>query len=362
VIVANASIRLKPDLQSEIIKISPLGSVFEVVAKSGDWYEIRIKTDLGAFVPGFIHEMVVEPVGTEQAVPVPIKKIPEPKKKIVRVSPPPIKTNQNTSNKRVDIALRAGYMTGYSLTNTASYSDSFSSGSLQNATSNGKIMMGLKNPFSLDGELNFFFLKGLGLQLRFDSNSSAKFTDDSLSSFDMSWAWTLGGSGTESVEWDATGKVSLFVFSGNLVYKIGSGGFLTPVLSGGISLFSGKAAVNTTGAYATTWLAEGMRYIDYFMLPADVDASLSGIGLNVGGGFDLNFTSNIALSIDVRYFIKSKVEEPWVLQAGKYTSNLNSGWTLTLDQEDIDELQAEITPFSLNPSFLKIAAGIKIRF
>jgi len=363
VIVENASIRLQPDLQSEIIKSPPLGSIFTVEKRIGDWYEIKVKTDLGMVVPGFIHAMYVEPIEPETALPVPPKKVPEPAQKTSKPPPSlPSETRSKAARKRVELAIRAGYMAGYSLTDTVTYNDSFSSGSLQNVVANGQFKMGLKNPFSMDGEFNFYFLKGLGVQLRFDSNSSANLTNDSLSTFDMNWSWSSGGSGSESVTWDATGKVSVFVLSGNLVYKLGTGGFIAPIVSGGVSFFSGSAVVNTTGAYATTWLSEGMRYVDYFTLPADVDASLSGVGFNFGGGLDLNFSSAIALSLDVRYLLKSKVTENWRLQAGKYPSNLNSGWNLTLDQEDVDELAAEITPFSLNPSFLKISAGIKIRF
>ncbi len=364
VIVENTSIRLKPDLQSEIIRTPPLGSVFEVEKKEGDWYEIKFKSELGVFLPGFIHEMYVELVNAEVISQAPIKKSPVPKKKVVKVPPlPPLsKTSPKTSGKRADIALRAGYMTGYDLTETASYTDSFSSGVLQSATANGQIIMGLKNPISLVGELNFFFIKGLGVQLRVDLNSPSNLTDDSLSNLDMNWSWTSGRTGSETVDWDANGEVTLFVFSGNLVYKIELGGFFTPVLSGGISLFSGNASVNTTTVYTRTWLSGGIRYIDYFKIPTEVDASLNGIGFNFGGGFDLNFTSNIALSIDIRYLLKSEVSIPWTLKAGQYGSNINSAWTITLDQEDVDALEAGITPFSLNPSFLNIAAGIRIRF
>jgi len=183
VIVDNASIRLKPDLQSEIIKTPPLGSVFEVERKEGDWYEIKFKTEMGVFLPGFIHEMYVESVEAEIAVPAPVKKPPEPKKKVVEVPSTfsPAETGLKTTGKQVNFALRGGYMAGYGLTETASYTDSFSGGVLQNATTNGQIMMGLKNPLSFDGELNFFFLDGLGVQLRVDYNLSAKLTADSIS-------------------------------------------------------------------------------------------------------------------------------------------------------------------------------------
>jgi len=99
VMVDNASIRLKPDLQSEIIKSPPLGSVFEVVKKEGDWYEIKFKTELGVLLPGFIHEMYVESVETEIPVPSPVKKPAEPEKKIIEAPPSPSFPHSNNSKK-----------------------------------------------------------------------------------------------------------------------------------------------------------------------------------------------------------------------------------------------------------------------
>jgi hypothetical protein len=55
-----ASIRVKPDEGSEIIAAAKIGQVFEVEAKSEDWFEIRLKTELGVSVIGYIHSKYVE--------------------------------------------------------------------------------------------------------------------------------------------------------------------------------------------------------------------------------------------------------------------------------------------------------------
>ncbi len=63
------------------------------------------------------------------------------------------------------------------------------------------------------------------------------------------------------------------------------------------------------------------------------------------------------------YLLKSEVSEPWTLQAATYKAYFRPNeWSLTLSQQDVEALAEKITPFTLNPSFLKIAAGIKIRF
>ncbi len=60
VVVDGASIRLQPDMESEIILSPPLGSVFEVEKKAGEWYEVKYTSEIGVLITGYIHEMFIE--------------------------------------------------------------------------------------------------------------------------------------------------------------------------------------------------------------------------------------------------------------------------------------------------------------
>lgn len=60
VTVEGATIRIRPDVGSDVISSPAVGTVFEVEGKSEGWFEVRIKTELGVSVAGFIHEMYVE--------------------------------------------------------------------------------------------------------------------------------------------------------------------------------------------------------------------------------------------------------------------------------------------------------------
>lgn len=60
VTVENASIRLKPDAASDIIANAAMGSLYDVEAKTGEWYEVKHRTNVGILVTGYIHEMFVE--------------------------------------------------------------------------------------------------------------------------------------------------------------------------------------------------------------------------------------------------------------------------------------------------------------
>jgi opacity protein-like surface antigen len=362
IVVDNAGIRLKPDLQSEIIKNPPLGSVFEVEKITGDWYEIKVRTEVGVLITGYIHEKFVEEEGAEPGTET---KTEQPMQQDVKAAPVPTPTappSPEARPRRAEIVFRVGYVTGTSINGAYSYSESFSAGILQNANASGTITTEFKSPLGFDGALNFFIAKGFGIQLKFDYNSTVKTTEASRSTYDLNWSWTSGGSYSREDEWSVEGEVSSYVLSGNLLYKIPTGSMVEPLISGGVSYFSGTAKTDTTVGYATTWETEGYRYIDYFAVPARVEASLNGVGFNVGGGIDFVFTRGVALNIDARYFYRGKIEEPWQVQGGKYTSNVNEDWTITLSQENADELASLIEPYTIDPSFFKVSAGLKIMF
>jgi opacity protein-like surface antigen len=63
-----ASIYAKPDAGSQVIEKPSVGSVYEVVRKVGEWYEIKLPSRLGMVITGFIHEKSLE---TENLVVVP---------------------------------------------------------------------------------------------------------------------------------------------------------------------------------------------------------------------------------------------------------------------------------------------------
>lgn len=363
VVVENSSIRVKPDNQSEVIKEPPIGTVFDVKRKVGEWYEIRVPTEVGVQVTGYIHEMFIE-VMEEEKKPKEPEKEPEkevPEKPEKKPLPPPTLKAPESPTTHGEIVIRGAYTTGYT-TNDQSYTDSFSQGILDSATSTGRVTSELEKPLGFDGAFNYFLIGGLGIQLRFDYNLKSNFTDASKSTFELNWTWGSGGSYTEQEEWLVEGDVTLMIISGNLIYKVKDAGMFAPFFSGGASYYSGKLKANTTGAYATTWVISPYRYIDYFDLPAHLDTSFSGIGFNGGGGIDILFSDNVGLTIDARYFVLKKVEEKWQISPGTYNSNISTGFTLTINQEEADYLEEGINPFELSTSFFKVSAGLKFMF
>jgi len=82
VIIDDANIRSKPELDAEILDVAAKGTLLEVIEKAGPWFTIEMGTDpSGRAVYGYIHESMVEAVGSVAPKPQPV---PEP-----QPAPPP---------------------------------------------------------------------------------------------------------------------------------------------------------------------------------------------------------------------------------------------------------------------------------
>lgn len=68
VVVEKASIRLKPNLESEVIASPTVDTIFDVEKKIGEWFEIKFYSKIGVLITGYVHQMFVELV-RERAVP-----------------------------------------------------------------------------------------------------------------------------------------------------------------------------------------------------------------------------------------------------------------------------------------------------
>jgi len=60
VVVGNSSIRLKPDVQSEIIGSPSLGVVFEVIERGDVWYKVKLKPEKYGREYGYLNKIFVE--------------------------------------------------------------------------------------------------------------------------------------------------------------------------------------------------------------------------------------------------------------------------------------------------------------
>jgi hypothetical protein len=120
VIVRNASIRLQPNVDSEVILSPPTGSTFEVEKKVGEWYEIKFTSELGVLITGYIHSMFVDVIAAE----------PEPEPEVVqepvqrRAQPRPRRARPRGSLSKFNISLGAFFSPAHVMYDT--YEDPWS--------------------------------------------------------------------------------------------------------------------------------------------------------------------------------------------------------------------------------------------
>lgn len=65
--VQTANVRQQPDATSAVISRAALGTLFEVIKKTGNWFEIAVTDATGRTVTGFINADVVEEIGAPAA-------------------------------------------------------------------------------------------------------------------------------------------------------------------------------------------------------------------------------------------------------------------------------------------------------
>jgi hypothetical protein len=339
VVVENATVRMKPDAEGRIIANPLLGTVYNVKAKDGGWYEIRVRTEEGISITGYINEMFVQIVED--------KKRPQ------------------APSRRMELAFGGSYVSGYSV-NHMYYSELWSAGLLAGVFENGKVIPEIGKAFGFDVSFNYFPVKDLGIQVRLDYNLKSTLTNASMSSFNLDFQWADGQSASTGKEWTVDGNITIMNISGNLIYKIPGNGLLAPFLSGGASYHSGKIKASTTCGYAWTWFesvnTDTVQVIDYIDIPANLNSFFDGIGFNIGGGADILFSSKVVLTIDARYFISKKAKEDWKIQAGEYRFNNFNENALLVDEKSANHIQEGIDPFELNPSYFKVSVGIKVLF
>jgi len=223
----------------------------------------------------------------------------------------------------------------------------------------GDILPELSMPLLFGANISLITRKGIGVQFALDYNSKSDITGSSnyyASGFDY-WYWE---DISESNSWDVTGIVKMMVLSLDVIYKYQRGMF-NPWFAAGGSYYTGSIeAFSEVGwGFEDPWLD-----FDYLSLPVEINEDLSGIGFNVGAGADIQFTQNIAFTIEGRYFILKKYELYWLSDAsGQFTSYVyDVTYTFanpSAFEEGINEI---ITPFEFNPSFAELAVGVKFSF
>lgn len=365
VIVENASLRVKPSMDAELLEESiPLAAVFNVEKKVGEWYEVKFQSKLGVMITAYIHEMYVEAMPSETEA----KPVEPPKKK---ESKPATTTPSSYApgpafGHKLELGL--GFGMGFGSFLPASSSTAYSwgpVGSLLAVDESITVAHSVKNPMGLGFSLAYYFSGGFGVKVRVDMNFKQSI-ENAASDYSITWTWNRPvnpGPHTRTNNWPVTGSISIMPISLDLVYKFSLEGAFQPYVNAGASIFTGTASLSTTTGWGVTFLYGGFRYIDYLAVPLNVDeASLSSVGFNAGLGFDFFFSPNIGFNLDAAYFFGKTFNLNWVAVGGTYPTNIEPGFNVSESDSDLSFITDHLGTLTVKTSFFKIMAGVKIGF
>jgi len=196
----------------------------------------------------------------------------------------------------------------------------------------GTISPEAKSSFVGEAGLEMYFSDMLGVRL---SGSFWSNNVDLQSNYNISWLWETGVSGSDSGSWKDTGKISVTTLNIDFVYKTKLSNRMTMEVYGGPTLFSVKTDLDShIGGFSTLtenywWGWKG--WIDWFGYKANINASETIFGGNVGLNLSSKLSPNFSLFIAFEYYIASKKTYEWMIVPGTYngqygffTSNITS--------------------------------------
>ncbi len=299
VVVENASIRVKPDMESDIVGSPAVGDIFEVERKVGDWYEIRFRSEIGLLITGYIYEMFVV---LEEEAPKPKKEV---KERPVAPRAKPERREPAYPVKRPAGNLKLGLMSiahsGYEYEFGFPYRDeTFLVWDSVDKTD----LLGL--------EVGMGFFMGQNIELEASLGISPKdLTGHYGLSIPSPFFYDLPA--TDEVEGNPNLRLTLLSF-GLLVHPVTSGNFRL-YFGGGGTYVSAKIELMEDILYVET--------LDYDLLTQTVEirqvtiteTKVSKFGFHGKAGIDLMLGTKIALYAEGKY-IAAKTEVPHLLTSG----------------------------------------------
>jgi hypothetical protein len=368
--VQTASVRAKPDMQSNIIRKLGEGTLLEAQKKVGDWYEVAVKTDVGISVVGYIHEMFVEVETAEE------EKAKETMKEEKVREPEPMPEVRTKRVERADAAQKKFELSlygGYALTQVdgqSNYTRTWSFYWVDSVTETTNITGKSPGAGSIGASFAYFFTPNFGIQLSGEFLLKGK--TPMKSHFNYDYTWYDGDSYNETADWEGTGGLSSIPLSLDLVGRFGDGTIGGSVSAGATLFMNSFEADSAIGLgyseYSWYWYWYPYWYywwqdVDALRIPVVIDkTSWTAFGGNFGASLTFKMSDKIGLFLDGRYFLCPAKEFDWSFVTGTYDGIFYDDITdVEIDQDALDYLGVgnNMKPFKVNPSFFRIAAGIK---
>ena len=299
VVVEGASIRLLPNMESEIILSPPIGSIFEVEKKVGEWHEIKYSSEIGVLITGYIHEMFIE-VEKEAA---------KPKEEVIQepVKPQPIYEPPKAARLRGKpmFSLKGGGIF-FRIPELYSYDFTFPSRG-ETATISEAVYSG--NAFSFEVGLGFFLIP----YIEFEGTVSFLSKElTGLYGFEIPSLYWFNELASDEMEAFPALKKTILCF-GLLIHPVTSG-LIRPYFGGGGSYVTGNLEIvediifletDSIGVRNHSITIDEVQFIE----TDDVEEiSLSKFGFYGKAGINYMTTKNIGIYAEGKYiFAKTEI-------------------------------------------------------
>ncbi|NVM56447.1 MAG: hypothetical protein HWN66_22305, partial [Candidatus Helarchaeota archaeon] len=240
----------------------------------------------------------------------------------------------------------AYYITAFSLSSTCGYPE---------------------RSIGIGGFINYFFRKNFGFQFMLE-----KLSYDFLVKTSHNITMIIDGDSHSAnpLIKDTMGSLPVMPISFNVIAQSDSGKKISVYTSGGLTYYKADIA-------AQSKVGDGFPYIYYWdeydldvllydsvVVPVDINDSISGAGVNGGGGIVFTIGKNLGFVADFRYYLAPKKDAYWMLRPkpGEYPYSYNSEYYLEYDQSHVDaflEKYAKDLRVGVSPSFYRLAFGLK---
>ena len=365
--VQTANVRLEPDMLSESIAQVTFGALLESSGKVGDFYQISITDKDGKPLDGFIHASVVEVLGPgKEKKTIEEEKVREPEP-MPEVRPRTVEWADTA--QKFELSLYGGYALTQ-VNGQSNYTRTWDFYYLDSVTETTNITGKSPGAGSIGASFAYFFTPNFGIQL--SGEFLLKGNIPMKSHFNYDYTWYTGSSYNETADWEGTGGLSSIPISLDLVGRFG-GGTIGGSVSAGATLFMNSFEADSAiglgySEYSWYWYWYPYWYywwqdVDALRIPAVIDkTSWTAFGGNFGASLTFKMSDKIGLFLDGRYFLCPAKEFDWSFVTGTYDGIFYDDITdVEIDQDALDYLGVgnNMKPFKVNPSFFRIAAGIK---
>jgi opacity protein-like surface antigen len=244
---------------------------------------------------------------------------------------------------------------------TSQYSDSWNGQIAKNIEESADISYQADNGVFFGTALTFMFNDNLGLQLGGGIFSTGIPNDTAAS-----WSYHVGTTIYDNrYAFSGQGRLRTIPIFMDLTGRFSSG-LVDFNLFAGPAMFLNTTQAEATGLYGDNywaiiygWLVE---WVDFFPLDMEIPStSWTAFGFNAGGSADISLSPQVALSLEVRYFFCPEKKFNWEYLPGLYGGLEGNLPVFEIFPDEADGAAENTTPCAVNPSFLYIGGGFKIR-